>query len=289
MFEKVQFTCADGYVLQGRFFPKQHAPKQQDSTHLPILIGSATGIKQGFYQAFAKWLTEQGYDVMTFDFRGIGDSLYEPVSKSKAFIHQWGNLDLVSAIDFLTDKTNSAQIHLIGHSAGGQLLGLAPNHAKVKNVVAIAGSSGSLKGLNGKSKYLAPIMLKVVFTVSTLFKGYASAKAVGMGENLPKGVGQEWCEYCSKGGYAINAIGKTVFDDFHSAIKIPITAVHATDDEIATLHNVKDLLKTYPNSTTKIVTLAPKAYGLRSIGHMEMFKPSHQQLWTVIADQLNAA
>ena len=113
MFEKVQFTCADGYVLQGRFFPKQPALKQQDSTHLPILIGAATGIKQGFYQAFAKWLTEQGYDVMTFDFRGIGDSLYEPVSKSKAFIHQWGQLDLVSAIDFLTNKTNSAQIHLM--------------------------------------------------------------------------------------------------------------------------------------------------------------------------------
>lgn len=284
MFEKIQFTCADGYVLQGRFFPKQ-----QKASHLPILIGSATGIKQVFYQAFAKWLSQQGYDVMTFDFRGIGDSLYEPVSKSKAFIHQWGQLDLVSAIDFLADKTNSAQIHLIGHSAGGQLLGLAPNHAKVKNVVAIAGSSGSLKGLNGKSKYLAPIMLKIVFPVSTLFKGYASAKAVGMSENLPKGVGQEWCEYCSKGGYAINAIGKTVFEDFHAEIHSPITAIHATDDEIATLHNVKDLLRTFPNSPSQIVTLAPEAYGLRSIGHMEMFKPSHQQLWTVIADQLNAA
>ncbi len=110
-----------------------------------------------------------------------------------------------------------------------------------------------------------------------------------MGENLPKGVGQEWCEYCSKGGYAINAIGKTVFDDFHAEIQSPITAIHATDDEIATLHNVKDLLRTFPNSPSQIVTLAPKAYGLRSIGHMEMFKPSHQQLWTVIADQLNAA
>jgi predicted alpha/beta hydrolase len=289
MFEKVQFTCADGYVLQGRFFPKQPALKQQDSTHLPILIGSATGIKQGFYQAFAKWLTEQGYDVMTFDFRGIGDSLYEPVCKSKAFIHQWGQLDLVSAIDFLTDKTNSAQIHLIGHSAGGQLLGLAPNHAKVKNVVAIAGSSGNTKGLSGKTKFLGPIMFNVIFPVSSFFKGYAATNFIGMGENLPKGVGAEWREYCTKGGYATNAIGKTVFEDFHSEIHSPITAIHATDDEIATLHNVKDLLRTFPNSPSQIVTLAPKTYGLRSIGHMEMFKSSHQQLWTVIADQLKVA
>lgn len=289
MFEKVQFTCADGYVLQGRFFPKQPALKQQDSTHLPILIGSATGIKQGFYQAFAKWLTEKGYDVMTFDFRGIGDSLYEPVCKSKAFIHQWGQLDLVSAIDFLTDKTNSAQIHLIGHSAGGQLLGLAPNHAKVKNVVAIAGSSGNTKGLSGKTKFLGPIMFNVIFPVSSFFKGYAATNFIGMGENLPKGVGAEWREYCTKGGYATNAIGKTVFEDFHSEIHSPIIAIHATDDEIATLHNVKDLLRTFPNSQSQIVTLAPKAYGLRSIGHMEMFKSSHQQLWTVIADQLKVA
>ncbi|MFC3902606.1 Predicted alpha/beta hydrolase [Acinetobacter marinus] len=283
MFEKIQFTCADGYVLQGRFFPKQ-----KDSTQLPILIGSATGIKQGFYQAFATWLSEQGYDVMTFDFRGIGDSLYEPVAKSKAFIHQWGQLDLVAAIDKLCQLSNVSQIHLIGHSAGGQLLGLAQNYQKVKSVVAVAGSSGNTKGLGGKTKFLGPIMFNVIFPVSSFFKGYAATHFIGMGENLPKGVGAEWREYCNKGGYATNAIGKTVFEDFHSEIRSPITAVHALDDEIATKHNVQDLLRTYPNSTTKMISLAPKQYGLSHIGHMAMFKPSHQQLWSIIADQLHA-
>ena len=39
------------------------------------------------------------------------------------------------------------------------------------------------------------------------------------------------------------SIGKTVFEDYHANIQCPITALAATDDEIATRANVKDLLR----------------------------------------------
>lgn len=69
--EKVHLYCRDGYCLTGSFY--QH---QSSVPTLPILICPATGIRQRFYQAFATWLFEQGYDVLCFDFRGIGESLH---------------------------------------------------------------------------------------------------------------------------------------------------------------------------------------------------------------------
>ena len=48
-----------------------------------------------------------------------------------------------------------------------------------------------------------------------------------------------------------NAIGKTIFHDFHSDIQCPITAIWADDDEIATKRNVQELLSLYPNANKK--------------------------------------
>ncbi len=282
MFEHVQFSCVDDYTLNGCFYPKQ-----QESNFLPILIGSATGIRQGFYQAFATWLSTQGYDVLTFDFRGIGDSLYTSVSQSTARIQDWGMYDLPAAIDFLLKKTQADKVLLLGHSAGGQLLGLAHNFAKVEKVIAIAGSSGNVKGLSGRTKLMAPVMFNLIFPISSRFKGYAATKMLGMGENLPKGVGAQWREFCSKPGYVINALGKTVDVDYHDAIRCPIISIHATDDEIATEHNVKDFLRIYPNAKTDYISLEPKALQHKAIGHMLMFKSSHQNIWSVIEQQLH--
>lgn len=276
-------TCQDGYTLQGIFYPKQKA-----SSLLPILLSPATGILQRFYQPFAEWLTTQGYDVLSFDFRGIGQSLHGDVAKSTATIQDWGLLDLPAAIEALSQKTGAEKIYLIGHSAGGQLLGLAHNHTKVAKVIAVAGSSGHVKGLAGKSRFLGPLMFHVIFPVSSLVKGYGATQFIGMGENLPKGVAKQWAEFCSAGGYVTSAIGKTIHKHYHDDIRTPITSIHATDDEIATEANVKDLLRTFPNTKTHYITLKPADYGHKAIGHMLMFKPKYQNLWPIIEQQLHA-
>ena len=78
---------------------------------------------------------------MVFDFRGIGESLHEPLKKSKASIVQWGQLDIPAAMEVLLNKTQTTQVILLGHSAGGQLLGINPNYEKVAKVIAVAGST----------------------------------------------------------------------------------------------------------------------------------------------------
>ena len=282
-FENLSIHCNDGYELSARFYPHQTTSKHA----LPILICPATGITKTFYNSYATWLTEQGHDVLVFDFRGIGESLHGPLKQSTASIMQWGQLDIPAAIDTLINKTQAAQVIILGHSAGGQLLGIVPNYNKVAKVVAVSGSTGHVKDLKGRTKLLAPVMFNIIFPIARYTLGYGPTNAIGMGENLPKDVAREWAQFCSKPGYVLNALGKTVQQDFHAQVNCPITAVWSTDDEIATKANVKDLLRLYPNAPTDMIELNPKATGHKAIGHMLMFKSSHKNLWPIIEKELH--
>ena len=280
-FENLTITCADSYSLTARFYPAKQSTHQ-----LPILVCPATGITQGFYHHFIEWLAQQGSDVLVFDFRGIGESLHGPLRQSNASIQDWGQLDIPAAIETLLNKTGKQQVILLGHSAGGQLLGIVSNYKKVAQVIAISGSTGHVKGLKGRTKRMAPVMFKMIFPVSSLIKGYGATKFLGMGENLPKNVAKQWAEFCSKPGYVMNAIGKTIFEDYHNEIQCPITVYWSSDDEIATEANVKDLLRLYPKASTEMIELKPKDTGHKAIGHMLMFKKSHQNLWPTMTQNI---
>lgn len=280
-YKNLSITCADGYHLSARFYPTETSNKY------PILLCPATGITKVFYHSFATWLNQQGYAVLSFDFRGIGESLHGALKNSNASIQDWGILDIPAAIEALLAQTQQEQVILLGHSAGGQLLGITPNYAKVAKVVAVSGSTGYVKNLKGRTKLLAPVMFNVIFPLGNFIKGYGPAKMIGMGENLPKNVAKQWAQFCGQAGYVTNAIGKTITQDYHANIRCPITVLWSSDDEIATENNVKDLLRLYPHAQTKMHELKPQQFGHAHIGHMLMFKKSHQNIWPRLEQELN--
>lgn len=274
------FYAQDGYPLAAQFYPHQ-AQKR----HLPVLIAPATGIVQGFYRHFATYLTTLGYDVMSFDFRGIGQSLHGKLKHSRASISDWGQYDLPAAVDTLLHLSQAKQVLLVGHSAGGQLLGVMHNFKQVAKLVTVAGSSGYLGGLKGRTQLLAPLMFYVLFPLGHTFKGFSPTQIIGMGENLPQNAGRDWAKFCSQPGYILNA-KQALQADYHQQVSCPITAIFSSDDQIATPHNVKDLLELYPNAQTSMFELNPEDYQHSQIGHMLMFKKSHQNLWPILAHAL---
>lgn len=276
------FDAADGYGLVGRFY--EH---QGDAKPYPVLIAPATGITQGFYKKFVEYLTAQGYDVMSFDFRGIGASLHGKLKDSTASISDWGVYDLPAAIDALLAKTSAKRLILIGHSAGAQLLGVAHNHHRVAKLISVAGSTGHVPQLSGRTRLLAPVMFDVIFRISSLTLGYGATKFIGMGENLPKQVARQWREFCQSGQYIKSAIGKSIRDDYHDQVNCAMAAFYASDDEIATEANVRDLFALYPQATISYHRLEPAAFGLSDIGHMKLFRPSHRVLWDLVLDAMN--
>ena len=121
--ERVEITCADGVRLLGHFVrSRSDAP-----AGLPVLLSPATGVKQHYYLRFVHWLAQQGHDVLVFDYRGIGLSLHGPLQHCRATLAEWGQQDQVAALEWLLQRTGSEQALLLGHSAGGQMIGLLPN------------------------------------------------------------------------------------------------------------------------------------------------------------------
>ena len=63
----LKLTAADGYPLAATLYPASKPVGQ-------ILVGSATGVPQGFYRRFAEYAASHGYTTLTLDYRGIGGS-----------------------------------------------------------------------------------------------------------------------------------------------------------------------------------------------------------------------
>ena len=279
--ERIEITCADGVRLHGHFLPANGG-----TPGLPVLLSPATGVRQHFYLRFATWLAAQGHDVLVFDYRGVGLSLHGPLKDCRATLAEWGQQDQVAALEWLAQRTGSEQVLLLGHSAGGQMIGLLPNHRRVARVVGVSASTGWFRGMRLGFRLKARLGLRCLVPLGAWVKGYAPTSAVGLGENLPAGGARQWGQWCAAGGYATNAIRHQPELDFHADVRTPITVLHATDDDIATPTTVADLLRTFPAAPKQTVAIHPAAHGLKQIGHIDWFRASHQALWPTIAAAL---
>lgn len=276
--EPVDIACADGQRLRGHFIP---CSGQRGG--LPVLISPATGVKQHFYLRFARWLAAQGHDVLVFDYRGIGLSLEGPLAQCRATLAQWGQVDQVAAIDWLLARSGAPSLVLVGHSAGGQMIGLLPNHHRIARLVGVAASTGWFKGMRRAFALKAHLGLRILVPLGIRLKGYAPTAALGLGENLPAEVGRQWGEWCAAGGYATNAVRGRPDQDFHARVTSHVTVLHAEDDDIATPATVADLLRTLPAATSEVLQVEPRAHGLRGLGHLDWFRQSHQAVWPLMA------
>jgi predicted alpha/beta hydrolase len=113
----VRFAASDGRTLTGTLY----APA--DSNQRCVLLNGATAVKRGYYDAYARYLAAAGFTVLTYDYRGIGDSCLRSVQQEPGTMRQWGEADTAGAIAFLTQRHPGYRLLVVGHSAGGQLFG----------------------------------------------------------------------------------------------------------------------------------------------------------------------
>ena len=97
--QRLELMTDEGTALGARLYPG--AGERQGA----VLIGGAMGVRQDYYAPFAQWLATQGFDVMTFDYRGMGDSRAAVHGRSlrgfDADLYSWAR-DYDSAIDALS-------------------------------------------------------------------------------------------------------------------------------------------------------------------------------------------
>ncbi|WP_241026005.1 alpha/beta fold hydrolase [Burkholderia sp. Tr-20390] len=270
----ITFSARDGFQLKGTYFPAAEGDRS------PVLICPATGIRQSFYFPFADWLRKDGHSTFVFDYRGIGASLgTDHVRRSQARKQDWGQFDMPAALDWLLGETSARSAHLIGHSAGAQLVGLMPNHASIRSLCAISASSGYVGNIRWPKRFAALLLAHMYVPISIRLLGYVPARVLGWGDDLPPCVGLQWARWCRRPGYVANEFGAGVARHYYDEFIAPVTVVAATDDPLATPANIADWLRLLPRAKSDVHFIHPENPDGRAIGHVGMFRREHSSLW----------
>jgi len=244
-----------------------------------VIINSATGVKRAFYDRFARFLADEGFAVITFDYRGVGDSRPLTLNKFKAFMHDWGELDIAGVIAWARRERPEAKICAVGHSVGGQVMGLAPNNGEVAAMVLVASQSGYWRLWPWHQRYLIFLFWYGLVPISTALRSYFPARLIGLGEDLPAGVAFEWASWGRDPRYLMGANGlasKTNFWNFRGSI----LSYSVENDFFAPARAVDELATFYTNAKSRRKHLMPQNLGVKRFGHFDFFRERFRDsLW----------
>lgn len=270
----IKIPATDGFQLAATIYQPEPPP----ATTRIVLINSAMAVKRAFYDKYARFLAEAGLSVITFDYRGIGDSRPSSLKGFTATARDWAEKDMAGIVEWVSTQFPSAMLLAVGHSIGGQLLGLLPNHRRIMAVVAIAAQSGYW-GLWDPlyRRYFMVCFWYVILPSLTKLYGYFPGRRIGMGEDVPADVALEWARWGRNPNYLIEheATGEQ-----YRAFTAPILAYSFADDTYAPKRTVEGLLSFYSQSTVSHRHVAPHEVGVSAIGHFGFFREALKStLW----------
>lgn len=287
--DDITFPAADGYLLAGSLFlprgTKRHA----------VLINSATAVPRKVYRGFASYLAHRGCAVLTFDYRGIGGSRLpamvgynQPKSLVgfKASMADWAALDVTAAVRWMRERYNTLPLAYVGHSFGGQALGLLENNTEVSRAFFVASQAATWKLMTPPENYRVYAFMNFVGVPLVRMLGYAPGWA-GIGEDLPKDVFLQWADWVSSPRYLFDS-RLPALQNF-ARFKGELRALAFSDDPWATRPAVEMLCSGFSAITPEVLTVKPSDVGVKSIGHFGFFRPDHRDtLWRGAAEWIQS-
>ena len=288
--DDITVPAADGYKLGATLFLPRGAKSHA------VLINSATAVPRKIYRGFAGYLARRGCAVLTYDYRGIGDSRQKAVEGYnqprslvgfKASMSDWAALDVTSAVVWMRERYHQLPLGYVGHSFGGQALGLLSNNTEVARALLIASQAGYWKLMASPERYRVYAMLNFVGLPLTRLFGYMPGWT-GLGEDLPKGVFEQWVRWVMSERYLFTdpkLPGLSNFAKYRGALR----SLCISDDPWATRPAVEMLCSGFSSITPDILTVTPADVGAAKIGHFGFFRTDQRDtLWRGAAEWLQA-
>ncbi len=270
----LSLVCEDDFRLEATCFEAAGTPRAI------AVIAGALGVPRRFYGRFGEFLSAQGVACLSFDYRGVGESLAGEGQEGLIDLERWGRLDIDAAIRSAAALYPGTPIFLIGHSCGAQLLGLAPSAKQLAGAIMIAPSLPHASRYPRPDRYALSFLWRVIIPLLASGGGARLMSAPGMpGALAPKEVFRQWGAWCRSKNY--------LFDDrfklntaHYALLELPILSIAVSDDELAPQATILALLEHYPKAQVerRIVDVPHMGYG--SVGHMGFFRTKvRDSLW----------
>jgi predicted alpha/beta hydrolase len=257
-----------------------------------IQIHPGWGLHQFTYNHFANFLADAGYTVLTFDYRGIGRSAipYKMLKKFDAPMSDHGLLDMPAVLDWAIKYYPDQKKIVIGHSLGGQILGLMDNCGKIDRVYTIGSAVGYFKILSKPMDLLLPkLFFKLVPLYVFIYRHSGiMKKALNKYLGITGSAVIEWKAWCSGPEYFRPCLGKPIESFYFDKIHAPFVSIRVEDDLYANDITTPLFLSNYPNADIKIKKISLQEAGARKIGHTGFFRKKFKKIWQVILEDLEA-
>jgi predicted alpha/beta hydrolase len=251
-----------------------------------VIINSATSVKCRYYSRFAAFLFANGLDVITFDYRGIGESRPAAMRGFEASWIDWGNLDFEAILRYCARAYPGQPIHVVGHSAGGIMLGIAESNHLIRRVLTVGAQYAYWRDYAARKRIQMIVKWHMAMPTITLLFGYFPGKRLGWIEDTPRGIVRDWVlsrsrfEDTWRGSSAARHPSKQELVQRFATLAAPTLAVSISDDEFGTIPAVQRLLSYFTGSARTLIEIMPASVGERSIGHFGFFNSrSEKTLW----------
>lgn len=284
--EQITLTCADGQQIAATLYLPQQS-NGQSNNGLALLINGATGVPRGYYNAFAGFQAAAGFTVLTYDYRGIAESKPTPGAPAPRML-DWAQQDMAAAMQYLAQRFPALMPTLVGHSFGGQVLGLVPQSESLAAVVTVASQHGHWRNWSAAYQWRLALVWYGLVPLS-LALGFRLPKGLFGGERLPRGVLADWSRWCRSQHYVCDERGRPL-RPYNDRLRASIRMISIDDDlQFGPRKGVDRLAEYYPNARIEREHVVPADWGLTRIGHFGFFRRDMPaEHWSAIGDWLCA-
>ena len=270
----------DGYALAATLF-------DPGSDHKYVMvINAATAVPRSFYAVYAQHLRQAGYLVVTYDYRGMGESRPSRLRGFQARMRDWVELDMAGVIDWVHRYCHPHRLVLVGHSFGGQAPGLLDNADKVDAMVTVSAQSGYWALMPSPEKYRIWLYAYVLMPMLAYLFGYLPWGRFARGEDLPKGVALEWAYWCRLPDYLCGDQTLSSLHNFRNFTS-PVLAYSFSDDKWGSRRSVDAMMARYVQAKVERRHKTPQDVDGNKIGHLGFFLPTSLTLWREVDEWIH--
>jgi predicted alpha/beta hydrolase len=277
------FETADGFTLHGQLWRAE-----KPSPHTALFINAATGVAARYYHRYATYLAQQGYLVLTYDYRGIGASRPAKLRGLRATKHDWGALDCEAAIQTLNRQAPDLPMMAVCHSIGGFTLGLAPSAPMVRRALFVGCQYAYWQDYRLLVRVPMWLNWHLIMPVLTTIFGYFPGKTLRWLEDLPAGVAMEWAtrfhpdfhKRYHRLQHAQRPVSGNELETRMGALQADILAIADVRDPFATIPATRRLLEYFFRCHCEFSRIDPRREKLPKLGHFGFFHSRFQSsLW----------
>ncbi|MEJ6782120.1 alpha/beta hydrolase family protein [Aminobacter sp. Piv2-1] len=266
----VEIACQDGVALRGHIWP--HARGEQAGT---VIVNPATGVLARYYHRYAAFLAGHGFDVVTYDYRGIGASRPASLRRCGYRWRDWGERDFEAVLRLAIRLDPGAPLMVVGHSIGGFLPGLAESAPVITRMLTVGAQYAFWRDYAADQRLRLFLKWHVAMPALTALCGYFPGRHLGWLEDLPSGVANEWSFRRARMELSHPEAERDDVLRRLASVTAPILAVGMSDDELGTPQAIRRALGYYASATATQVLLSPQDFDRQQVGHFGLFHNRH--------------